>query len=108
MRSALKDICWDSDSRFNDNHLYGANDYNYREEKFRETNPDWFDESDEDEVDDDDKFLTVGEARRLLEESNQSVLRWIHKTTSSPDRESKFGSWSFYLLIVIALISFFK
>ena len=108
LRSALKDICWDSDSRFNDNHLYGANDYKYREERFRETNPDWFDESGEEEVDDDDKVLTVGEARRLLEESSQSKFSFVHKIVTSRDGDGKFGSWSFYLLIVIALISFFK
>jgi len=76
LRQLLKDLCWDADTKYNDNNLYCANDFNYKQEEVEKKYPDWFIEEDQEEIiNDDDMPVTMGVLRGQLGEGlyNQSV-----------------------------------
>lgn len=113
LRGVLKDICWDADSTINNNYLDCANMFNYKQEELEEKYPDWFAEKeDEAVIDDDDKVLTVGLGRGLLQESNyhQSVeiLTEFLSIKQVIDKSSKTVNWIFYGLLLLLLLEFFK
>ena len=113
LRAVLKEICWDADGTINNNYLDCANMFNYKEEELTEKYPNWFlDKEDEDVLDEDEKVLTVGLGRGLLQESNyhQSVeiLTEILTIKQVIEKSSKTLNWDFYGLLVLLLIEIFK
>jgi hypothetical protein len=102
LRSALKSVCWDADSKFNSNHLDCVNSFNHREEHFESTNPEWFVEKiDNDYVDEDDRVLTIGLAREIVSELKYDILKSIPIIKSS-------NQWIFYVVALLLLIVVFK
>ncbi len=72
-REVLSEICWDADTKYNNNYMDCANMYNWKEEDLKEKHPDWFlEKEDEDYVDDDDKLVTVGILKSHLSELHDS------------------------------------
>lgn len=113
LRAVLKEICWDADGTINNNYLDCANMFNYKEEELTEKYPDWFlDKEDEDILDEDEKVLTVGLGRGLLQESNyhQSVeiLTEILTIKQVIEKSSQTLKWIFYGLSILLLIEIFK
>ena len=113
LRAVLKEICWDADGTINNNYLNCANMFNYKEEELTEKYPDWFlDKEDEDILDEDEKVLTVGLGRGLLQESNyhQSVeiLTEILTIKQVIEKSSQTLKWIFYGLSVLLFIEIFK
>lgn len=113
LRSVLKDICWDADATLNNNYLDCANMFNYKEEYLKGKYPDWFlDKDNEVELDDDDKVLTIGHGRGLLQKSNyhQSVelLTEILSIKQVIKKSSKTLKWILYGLSALLLIVIFN
>ena len=113
LRSALKDICWDADEKYNNSHLDCANMFKWKEEYLTEKYPDWFVESDTSEwVDEDEKVLTYGLARDLINETsyNQSVefLTSLNEIKNKVNDHISYIKWIFYGVIIIVISMFFK
>ncbi|MBU6460801.1 MAG: hypothetical protein KGQ58_08000 [Proteobacteria bacterium] len=112
LRSVLKEICWDADRTINNNYLNCANMFDYEEEELKEKYPDWFLDKEEVVIDEDDKVLTVGLGRGLLQEINyhQSVelLTEILSIKQVIEKSSKTLKWIFYGISALLLIEIFK
>ena len=113
LRNALKDICWDADEKYNNSHLDCANMFNWKEEDLTEKYPDWFVENDTSEwIDEDEKVLTYGLARDLINETNynQSVefLNSLNEIKNKVNDYASYIKWIFYGVIIIVVSMFFK
>lgn len=112
-RKVLHDICWDADSTINDSYLDCANMYNWKEEELTKKYPNWFIENNEEDfIDEDDKVLTVGLGRGLLQDSNyhQSVelLTEILSTKQVIEKSIKTLKWILYGVSALLLMELFK
>jgi hypothetical protein len=71
--------------------------------------PDWFsDKNEESEIDDDDKVLTVGLSRGLIQESIYQQSAEILSIKQAIDKSSKTVRWIFYGLVLLLLLEFSK
>jgi hypothetical protein len=112
LRKALHDICWDADDKFNNN-LDCANDFNYKQEELTEKYPDWFAEKEEESfVDEDERVLTLGLAKSMLNEANYNqsveILTEVLTTKHTVEENKTSIKWIFYLLIVLFVIEIYK
>jgi hypothetical protein len=108
-RKVLHDIAWDAYSTFNDHHLACANMFNWKEEELSKKYPDWFlDKNEESEIDEDDKVLTVGLGRGLIQESIYHQSAEILSIKQAIDKSSKTVRWIFYGLVLLLLLEFTK
>jgi hypothetical protein len=112
LRNVLKRICWDADSTINNSYLDCANMYNWTEERLIKKHPSWFKEDIDYDIDDDDeKVVTVGAGRDLIQEANHNqsveILREILSTKQAIERGSHSLKLIFYGILALVLIEFF-
>lgn len=109
LRDALRDISWDADREFNDYHMDCANTYKWMEEDVSKRYPNWFVEKESnDSLYEDDKALTLDDARSLLREANIELVGAFHQVINSDIRSNKLSKATFYGIIAIVMILIFK
>jgi len=102
LRSALNRVCWDADSKFNSNHLDCVNSFNSRQEQYESIHPDWFVQKIDDEyIDEDDKVLTIGVTREIVQELKYDIIKSISTIKIS-------DGWIVYVVALLLLILLFK
>ena len=83
--------------------------FNWKEEELSKKYPDWFsDKNEESVIDDDDKVLTVGLSRGLIQESIYQQSAEILSIKQAIDKSSKTLRWIFYGLVLLLLLEFTK
>jgi uncharacterized hydantoinase/oxoprolinase family protein len=83
--------------------------FNWKEEELSKKYPDWFLEKNEvSEIDEDDKVLTVGLGRGLIQESIYHQSAEILSIKQAIDKSSKTVRWIFYGLVLLLLLEFSK
>ena len=102
LRSALKRVCWNGDKEYNSNHLDCVNSFNSRQEQYESIHPEWFVEKiDNEYTDEDDKVLTIGLAREIIQELKYDIVK------SLPSIKTSDG-WIVYVVALLLLILLFK
>ena len=115
-RQALHDIAWDADTRYNNNYLDCANQFNWRKKDVEKKHPDWFiekaEERPETEVDETKQVVTVSLAKELLADSNANpalqYLELIHKLVSNSDKHIGKLNWIFWGLVLLLVFVLHK
>lgn len=114
LRHVLKRICWDADSTINNYYLDCANMYNWEKEALIKKYPSWFKEDINNDIDigieDDEKVVTVGVGRGLIQEANHhqslELLKEILSTKQVIEKGSNTLKWIFYGVTAFLLIEF--
>jgi len=73
-RNELSKLCWDADSRYNDNYLDCANSFKYKKERLEKKYPSWFIENDDPIVFDEDLPVNMGRLTQTIESLSQKIF----------------------------------
>ena len=135
-RKMLHDVAWDSDGKYNNNHLDSANHYNWKEKELEEKYPGWFKENEEEKdegIDDQQAFLskmfeidgkldmgtdktdqilaTALVTREFAENSHAklfSSLQEIYALLNNVQKQVRPIGWIFWVLVVVLLVVLYK
>ena len=110
LRKVLHDVCWDADTKYNNNYLDCANHFNYKQEEVERQYPDWFVEEEEKEsIDEDDMPVTIGRLRgEVGDKLYQYSVELLTEIFRVEKETKKTLSIVMYVSIAILVVLVFK
>lgn len=116
-RQALHDICWDADTKYNNNYLDCANHFNWKKAELEKEHPEWFIEKLDDagesaEADESKTVLSVSIAKELLSDANTNpslqYLAQIHAIALRMQGEIGKQKWILWGVVVLIVFELYK
>jgi hypothetical protein len=105
LREALNQLCWEIDENSDDVPVSYTSRYNLIEENLANKYPTWFEKRDDSHLsDDDERALTLGQARMLTKEYIDDISSAMHQLQKRLDTNNKMTEWTIYGIILVFLV----